>query len=76
MAMTEDEAKTKWCPFAHTAVSMAKYVISANGTVDYEDHAYIPHPGCMCLASGCMAWDGSSTTKDFAALPGTTTDDD
>lgn len=45
--MTEDEAKTKWCPHVRF--------------VDCEDRLYDNRPssmqnGARCLASECMAW--------------------
>lgn len=43
--MTEEEAKTKWCPM---------YRISA-GAGEWYDIWYKVPPN-LCLASGCMAW--------------------
>ena len=45
--MTEDEAKTKWCPHVRF--------------VDCEDRLYDNRPssmqnGAKCLGAGCMAW--------------------
>lgn len=45
--MTEDEAKTKWCPFAR--ISDGEPPTSVNRPEPYGD---VPH----CLGSGCMAW--------------------
>lgn len=42
--MTEDEAKTKWCPF--TRVGFADH----GGTNNRHDG------GLNCIASACMAW--------------------
>ena len=47
--MTEDEAKTKWCPKASTdggdSVSVNRVYGSSKADTD-----------CMCLASDCMFW--------------------
>lgn len=43
--MTEDEAKTKWCPFAR--VSYGKY------SCNRSDH---DSPVGKCIGSKCMAW--------------------
>lgn len=48
MTLTEEEAKTKWCPFARFAFP--------NGSSANRDD----HPRCQehtrCIASACMAW--------------------
>ena len=53
MLLTEKEAKTKWCPYAISAVRR------------YEDGASVvnrrigsgkPDVDCMCIAADCMAW--------------------
>ena len=57
--MTEEEAKTKWCPFArvitvHTAEGMI--VGPGNRTeICGEDHFTKPM-GSFCIGSACMAW--------------------
>ena len=57
-AYTEDEAKTKWCPFAR-----ALYVgptghqqFPSNRLSKGENGAVIP-PDSLCIASACMAWE-------------------
>lgn len=56
--MTEDEAKTKWCPFA-------RVVDSARGT-DGE--------GARCIGSACMAWRWLTSPEVVAAYPGSVAD--
>ena len=49
--MTENEARTMWCPFA---ADSAETYGSFNRNADYETPRF---PGsCHCLASACMAW--------------------
>jgi len=66
-ALTEAEARTKWCPFSRVGDD----TLTANNrppTAPYD-----------CIASDCMAWrwsyepDGKSqsTTKGFCGLAGT-----
>jgi len=47
--MTEDEAKTKWCPAARSSADQGDYSANrrSDGKVDI---------GCFCIASDCMAW--------------------
>jgi len=49
--MTEEEAKTKWCPFARVADTGDKGHITVNrhnGAPYYSE--------TFCIASACMAW--------------------
>jgi hypothetical protein len=49
--MTEEEAKTKWCPFARTRMVDSEDSPSGNRT-DMGD----PDLGAFCIGSACMAW--------------------
>ena len=46
MAMTEEEAKTKWCPFSR----------SVKGPHGFADEPAVWHRIDRCIASSCMAW--------------------
>lgn len=46
--MTEEQAKTKWCPFANRDAL-------GNRTVDDEGKP-ATFVGCRCIASTCMTW--------------------
>ena len=51
--MTEQEAKTKWCPMART-VSDTRNHATANRLVDRGPSN--ADSDCMCLVSDCMMW--------------------
>jgi hypothetical protein len=58
--MTEDEAKTKWCPFARVSLAGTKLQISPHNRAE-ADHGSrvdsVPNPPyARCLGSACMAW--------------------
>lgn len=54
--MTEDEAKTKWCPFAR-AGSGQSGLGSMNRDAFPGDHAKgLIEQHSRCIASACMAW--------------------
>ena len=61
--MTEDEAKTKWCPFArvvaasHTSRSTARNrVVETAEDGDVEGVLIAGLAGAQCVGSACMAW--------------------
>lgn len=52
--MTEDEAKTKWCPFASSRVLVWK-----KGPAEIINAVMSPEtvaPTTLCIGSACMAW--------------------
>ena len=52
--MTEDDAKTKWCPFTRTT-QITEYAgaVAVNRLVERDGRKAAP---TVCIASGCMAW--------------------
>ena len=50
--MTEDEAKTKWCPFARVTIRDD----IADSWNRFEDGIEAAVDGSHCIASNCMAW--------------------
>lgn len=54
--MTEEEAKTKWCPFARPSQNHPDECgeIRGNRALPYEPRTY--PDSCLCLGSACMAW--------------------
>ena len=53
--MTEDEAKTKWCPFSRSATN-DDASINRPGTDTAEAEVQFLRDNTRCIASGCMAW--------------------
>jgi len=57
---TEDEAKTKWCPFVRYATSEEDENASNRWRRAPEDIDSPPQilnpPACRCIGSACMAW--------------------
>lgn len=51
--MTEDEAKTKWCPFSRVVHRDEDDQASWNRLEEVEDSYPL---GASCIASQCMAW--------------------
>jgi hypothetical protein len=70
--MTEDEAKTKWCPFARSQTEDRETAPAVNRTL--QGHIDI---GCHCIGSRCMAWRvayaeeaGNGTEHGYCGLAG------
>ena len=60
--MTEDEAKTKWCPFVRVLVtqndeSWYAGMLTNRGTIPADN------TDTLCIASECMAWRWSLPPK-------------
>ena len=51
--MIEEEAKTKWCPFAHTRGFASDAAINRPFPGEEDD---VVREDCRCIASACMAW--------------------
>jgi len=60
--MTEDEAKTKWCPFARVGHS-ASGLGSMNRIVN-DDASDAAKAATLCQASACMAWRRQRSEMD------------
>jgi len=56
--MTEDEAKTKWCPMAR------EYVINATAADVGQSETNMPYGDITCIASECMAWQWIVTPEE------------
>lgn len=57
MMHTEEEAKTKWCPFARTATFETQSAVSESAaTFNRPWSGSIAQEDCSCIASECMAW--------------------
>lgn len=64
--MTEDEAKTKWCPQARVPMRAAECARN-RGYIDGK--AFLPE-GTLCIASACMAWRTTSSQHGYCGLAG------
>lgn len=56
--ITEEEAKTKWCPFARDSMleECTMGVTTYNFNRGFADAGEIVPKSCLCIASECMAW--------------------
>jgi hypothetical protein len=63
--LTEEQAQSKWCPFARVAsVAVNGDAVSANRMTRMDDE-------CNCIGSACMAWRwGSYSFGDQGPMPG------
>lgn len=59
MDMTEDEARTKWCPFARLAFATSTgetNVPGYNRVVVFGEEPTLNPEDSRCIGSDCMAW--------------------
>ena len=58
--MTEEEAKTKWCPMARVNYTVEDSKWQGEALTNRGDFLKAGPPDMLCLASGCMMWEGDS----------------
>lgn len=67
--MTEEEAKTKWCPMARVALNGCNQYVAGNwdsrGISEVEQHDYF-----KCIGSGCMMWRPHGPKESLAGEHG------
>ncbi len=63
--MTEEEAKTKWCPMSELPVNVLAAEASGNVSVDFAARA-------KCIGSACMMWRWDGELQ-YADTSGTST---
>jgi hypothetical protein len=69
MIVTEDKARTLWCPMARLIIdSDGSYNRSETGEPDHP-RLFVP-PSSRCLASGCAMWRQHDETKGYCGLAG------
>lgn len=68
--MTEEEAKTKWCPFASSRLLVWQKSQGVQVNKFYSDNTGEPHVNC--LASDCMAWrcGEKNSAESYCGLAG------
>ena len=68
--MTEEDAKTKWCPFARVSCANTPETgnHAANRNAVMLDEAPSLTAGSQCVGSRCMAWRGQYTPEFHAMV--------
>lgn len=76
MLLTEEHARTKWCPMVRMAapgnplvnrISRAMWAILKPGTRDHEWYSDMK-ADCCCIASECAMWRWQNGDPDFAEV--------
>lgn len=69
--MTEEEAKTKWCPFSRVGIEGRSSVAVNRASGDGTGGPYDVVEETRCIASACMAWRaGNSSESGYCGLAG------
>lgn len=63
--MTEDEAKTKWCPFAAPVINDRLMIIPTGRTVTLDGDGRLDSLNRNCIGSACMAWRRDNPNGEF-----------
>jgi hypothetical protein len=75
LEMTEEEAKTKWCPFARLIAEMRSNLGNVGFTESHNRRATEDGDGfpsaARCIGSSCMAWRWKSLNESgYCGLAG------
>ena len=68
--MTEDEAKTKWCPFVRVVMGSG-VVVSTRGTDTRTENPSKYKLSVRCIASECMMWRWDLENYEFSETDNT-----
>lgn len=68
--MTEDEAKTKWCPFARVGAPVDSIAAGCSTNRWPGDDSVGPGSPYLCIAADCMAWRWSQPETGDRPLDG------
>jgi hypothetical protein len=66
VGLTEEDAKTKWCPFVRYHVRVGDNEISGNRA----EVAGVDNEVINCIASRCMAWRWHVAQRGYCGLAG------
>lgn len=58
--MTEDEAKTKWCPFVRVTASPEEWHTNRPTFAEVHNKGFD-----LCIGSACMAWRGRTEASSI-----------
>lgn len=64
--MTEEEARTKWCPFTHKRIMV---MLDPSGGEQTIKQAETRAGGCNCIGTACMAWHWDKVPNPARAHP-------
>jgi hypothetical protein len=59
--MTEDEAKTKWCPLVRVSIKTGKDLSITTNRSEWSADPAMREPATKCVGSACMAWRWAKT---------------
>ena len=68
LGLSEDQARTRWCPFArcYDSSDSGDNVTATNRPLEYERK----RTAINCIASECMAWRATGRRRGYCGLAG------
>lgn len=68
MILTEEEAKTKWCPETRIHEVRGAGVYVNKPITDENPHGHANAASVMCIGSACMAWRWATNGGHYEAV--------